>query len=53
MEKLVAKHSGWVHLSMGQVIRDEVEQGGSEERWRAVRDMVLHKKMVPQVGVYL
>ncbi|XP_074653919.1 adenylate kinase isoenzyme 5-like [Tubulanus polymorphus] len=48
-KRLIERYSKWVHLSMGDLIRDEVgRRGTSEEKWDMITDLLQKGEMAPE-----
>lgn len=49
-QKLLEKNPGWVHLSMGDLLRAEVAKKGSAgAKWGMIGDLVSQGEMAPEV----
>ncbi|XP_046330687.2 uncharacterized protein LOC124114162 [Haliotis rufescens] len=49
IQKLLTHEDGWVHVSMGDLIRKEVsERGSGEEKWKMVGDLMSRGEMVSE-----
>ena len=51
--RLVERYPGWVHLSMGDLLRQNVlNKGSAGDKWNLVGDLMQHGEMAPEV-IYL
>jgi adenylate kinase len=52
-KKLLDKNPGWVHLSMGDLLRTEVAQKGTAgDKWGMIGDLVSQGEMAPEVSCF-
>ena len=48
--KLLAKNPGWVHLSMGDLLKSEIaNKGTAGAKWGMIGDLVSQGEMAPEV----
>ena len=48
---LVQRYQGWVHISMGDLLRDSIlEKGNMDAKWGAVSQLVSKGELAPEVG---
>lgn len=51
MNGLLKLAEGWVHLSMGDILRSEIaNKGKAEDKWSMIGDLVSKGEMAPEVG---
>ncbi|KAK3088078.1 hypothetical protein FSP39_014403 [Pinctada imbricata] len=49
VQKIQQKHAGWVHLSMGDLLRQNIVKSGTvEAKWDMIGDLVSHGEMAPE-----
>ena len=50
--RLVDRYSGWVHLSMGDLLRGNIfDKGSADAKWGAISDLVQQGEMAPEVSL--
>ncbi len=48
--KLAERYQGWVHVSMGDLLRERIAQKGSgADQWEAVNSVVQKGELAPEV----
>ena len=48
--RLVERYPGWLHLSMGGILRETItSEGSASDRWSTVNSLVQRGEMAPQV----
>jgi adenylate kinase family enzyme len=49
--QLVERYPGWVHLSMGDLLRQNIlnKKGGAGDKWNLIGDLMQHGEMAPEV----
>ena len=53
-KSLVARYSGWIHLSMGELIRNELlSKGDSEEKWQVISSLISKGELAPEVSTVI
>ena len=52
-KKLVARYPGWIHLSMGEILRDKImNEGNASDKWGMVSTLVQRGEMAPEVSSF-
>lgn len=52
-KKLLAKNPGWVHLSMGDILKAEIaNKGTAGDKWGMIGDLVSQGEMAPEVSSF-
>ncbi|KAL5011338.1 hypothetical protein ScPMuIL_009889 [Solemya velum] len=49
VQQLIKRYSGWVHLSMGDLLRDRISTvGSSDEKWTMLTDLMSNGELAPE-----
>lgn len=50
VQQLIKRYDGWVHLSMGDLLRDQISNiGSSESKWTMITDLMSNGELAPEV----
>lgn len=51
-EQVAAKHPGWVSINLGQLLLAEIKNRSTDEKWKAVKDLVVNGELAPEVSCF-
>ena len=52
--RIIERYPGWVHLSMGDLLRSEIMKRGTvDDKWNLMSNLVQEGEMAPEVSRYI
>ena len=52
-KRLIERYPGWVHLSMGDLLREQImKEGSAGDKWDMVSTLVQRGEMAPEVCLF-